>query len=224
MWQLAAIMAPYVLGEMQDKPDQPRMKKVSVAPARDAYYRSMVDTAFNPNSREFLMASEHVQDQVSRALARQGLSGSSIGLQSMAGAQSSMAADFMRAHQAERMAAVNAMVGHDMEKFKLNQMAAEQNYNRDLQAYNEALRRQAGVAQGIGSVIGSFAQNQQRQDDRSWYADMIQKQNAGPVAPVVPQQMGFASAGLPYSTQPAYTQPAYFGYAPYGGYQQVSGF
>jgi hypothetical protein len=216
-WAVAAAAAPYVIGALQKKPKQPQYKPVSQVPARDAYYRAMVDTAFNPNSREFQMASEGVQDQVNRALAMQGLGGSSVGMASLANAQASMAGDFMRNQQAERMKAVQAMTGYDAEKLKINNAIAQQNYERDMQAYNTALQRQAGVAQGIGNIAGAYAQYQGRQDDRAWYKDMVGEYGTR-VAPAVGSQFSqpyqYGSVGYSQANPFSYQSP--YGMGGYG--------
>ena len=230
-WAVAAAAVPYVVGAFQKKPDAPQYKRKDIGPQRDAYYRAMVDTAFNPSSREFQMSSEVVQDQVNRALAGHGLAGSGIGVASLANAQASMANEFMRNQQAERMKAVQAMTGYDMDKLRMSEDVARAQYERDMGAYNDALRRQAGVAQGIGAVVGAYAQSAERDETRDWYQKMMNS-GAGNSAAKVVQAQAPINTSLPYQSSmfgnfgtypqqviaPPMAQPSYFGYNPYGSY------
>lgn len=221
-WAVAAAAAPYVIGALQKKPKAPEYRRPDQTPMRDQYFRAMADTAFNPNSREFQMASEVVQDQVNRALGRQGLAGSSIGGALMGNTQASMASEFMKNQQQRQLAAVQAMTAHDMNKLQMNETLAQAQYQRDQQAYQEALRRQAGVAQGIGSIAGAYAQYQGRQDDRNWYAQMVGEHGRSGMGASAALSPSFPPMNQAYSPQTMgsfYGQPAMSPYSyqsPYG--------
>lgn len=149
MWgYVAAAALPYLVGALQKKPKAPVMARPV---DRSAYINQLLQMAMNPNSQQFKMASDVAQEQVNRALARQGLAGSSIGGQISANIQAKLANDFMN----EQISRLGNALGIAQNQDQMGMQGNVAVYNAQRQAYEDALKRQAAVAQGVGNVVNA---------------------------------------------------------------------
>jgi hypothetical protein len=213
MWlELAAIAAPYIIGATQKKPKAPGMFRQEAMPNRDVYNQQLLDAAFNPDSNQYRMASDVVQEQVNRALARQGLAGSSPGIQLGATAQAQLATSWADEQLRRQQAALQAVNQSDFQRASMANQNAQTAYEVAANQYKDQLARQQGAAQGVGALFGGlsniYGQQQQNQlmdqrraEDRSFMMDLYGRAGAQP---------SYGTPGPGYNIQPGQM------YSPYG--------
>ncbi len=231
-WTVAAAALPYIIGAMQKKPKSPPPPSQVVLPDRSAYMNQILQDGFNTNSTMYHNASDQVQEQVNRALARQGLVGSSGGAQAMVDSQNKVAQTFIDEKLRREQAAMGVVQGYDMGKAGIDQnnSAALAAYNAA--SYQSALARQAAVVQGVGSVAGAAANAYGAQENRDYWAN----RGYGPrsTAPYQsmssynPAPISYASSAYGAMSSPAPTSSMYGGAAydtqPFYNYGQTPGY
>ena len=172
-WTLAAAALPYVMGALQKKPDQPGAPAPVNLPDRSAYINQMLRSGFNTDSTMYRNASDGVQEQVNRALARQGLRGSSIGMNAMIQGQNQVAQSFIDMQQERQQKAFQQASAYDMARAGVEQGNSQAAANYANQIYNDARARQAGVIKGVGDTANAAMNAYGRQQDRdSWERTM----------------------------------------------------
>lgn len=201
-WMVAAAAAPYVMSAMQKKPKAPGAPGAVQMPDRSQYINGMLDTAYNPNSEQWGMAADRAADQVNRILGRQGMAGSSVGMQAHQAAQAQIAQAWL-ADQAQRQAQAMQIVNqYDTGRGNLAAGQAAQQYNYANDAYNRANQANAAQVQGISNMVGAGMQMyNQHQADQRW--DQMMEQNQQ----ILNNQQAFY--GTPGSAPNNYTSPEY---------------
>jgi hypothetical protein len=221
---MMAAAAPAVIGMFQDKPSAPVYRPPEM-PDRSKYYQQLLDMAYNPNNRQYLLASDQVANQVNRALARQGLAGSSMGGQLAGLSQANLANSFIDKNLERANQAFQTVGNYDAQRANIQAGLAAQIYQGQRDQYQGELANQAGVRQGIGSIAnaGMYAYGQGLAEDR--YNAFMDKH---------PYSYGYQQPspyyGVPAPAQlPAY-QPSYYGGlgsappSPFYSYGQTPGY
>lgn len=157
MWgQIALAAAPFVMSQLQDKPDRPAYNP-NAAPLRDlsGYQNQILDMAFNQNSDTYRLAAEVAADNVNRMLARQGLAGSSPGAQLSANLQAKMAQDWVDQQLNRGLQGLDAVYNQDLQA----KQYAMGNYDKDFQArmgdYTQRRLDQNSNIRGISDLISA---------------------------------------------------------------------
>ena len=177
MWaQIALAAAPYVIAAMQDKPKAPSAPALRNPVNRDAQVNDLLGSAYDPNNAVWQRASAMASEQVNRALAHQGLAGSSIGGQLHSMTQSDLAAKWLQDQVQRKSQALNAVSGYDNGQVGGYNSNANAAYNFEMDAYNRAMGANAAQVQNISGLAsaGLQAYNQQQIMDR--YKQMNQPQ------------------------------------------------
>lgn len=123
-------------------------------PDRSKYQAALLDTAFNPQSDVYQMASNRAMDLVNRDLANKGLGHSSFGNQAVSSAQADLAAKFLENEMQRRIQAYNAVTGYDIAKANQQQGVAGQQWNENLANYNLNAQKEDALYQGVGNLAG----------------------------------------------------------------------
>lgn len=209
-WQYLAAAAPYILGALQPKPDMPKY----VAPQTydlSQYNRQLLNAAFNPNSNQYRMASDVVQEQVSRALARSGMAGSSVGAQMGLNAQNQLAQSYMDNLLQRGTGAIGAVNAQNQSQLS----AADAAYKRAMDMYNAQMGNAQGAAQGLGAMTNTMMGiygNQQTMDareaDRAMMADIYRGNQAPTYTPSYAPMYGTPGQ---YNPSFSYNSPNYGG-------------
>jgi len=208
MWQyIAAAAVPYVIGALQKKPKKPSAPTPVALPDRSKYLDMILQSGFNTDSRMYDQASDQVRDQVNRALAQQGLAGSSVGAVASIEGQNRVAQSFIDEKLKRQQAAMAAVQTQDAMAANIQQGNSQAAYQYAQDAYNARLASQAGVQQGMGQIVNAganayYANNakstydQRRAEDRAWLTSMYggPAKATMPVAPV--QMIPFQRSGM----------------------------
>lgn len=167
-WTLAAAAIPYVVSAMQKKPSMPGAPNAVSLPDRSAYVNQLLDTAYNPNSSTWLLASKEAEDQVARALGRQGAMGSSVGNQTMSNVQTALAAKWLEDAVSRQEGALNTAIGYDRAQAGQGSENSRDAYNYAMDAYKNKVAENTAQVQGISNLVnaGVGAYNQQQYQDR----------------------------------------------------------
>lgn len=181
-WAVAAAALPYVVSAMQGKPKRPQAPAQARLTNRDAQMNQIMDTAFNPNSNQYSLASEMAAEQVNRVLARSGMGGSSAGAQMQSNTQAQMAQAWLENQAQRQQAAMQTVTAYDQNQQGVNQQGNNAAYNYAMDGYKDAQQRNANQVQGISNMVnaGVGAYNQNRM--MTSYEQMI-KQGQTPQQP-----------------------------------------
>lgn len=194
-WAVAAAAAPYVIAALQKKPHRPGAPAPIPLQNRDPQIDQMMDTAFNPNSQTYNLASQHAMENVNRALGRQGMGGSSVGAQLHQGTQSKLAQAWLQEQAQRQQSAMQIAQEYDRNQAGWQAQQNDAQYKYAMDAYGEANKRNANQVAGVSNMInaGVGAYNQGQMMDR--YDHMI-GYNQKPVV-------------YDYSNQPMQISPSY---------------
>ena len=151
-WALAAAAIPYVVSALQDKPDRPDAPARRQLPDRSKYSNDMLDSAFNPNNEQWTLASRQAQDNVNRALGRQGMAGSSVGGQLHANTQSKIAQAWLADASARKAAAFNAVSAHDLGIGNYGARQDEQQFGYEMAAYEAMMKKNQAQVDNAGKM------------------------------------------------------------------------
>lgn len=227
MWgYLAAAALPYVIGSFQDKPKAPTYRAPSL-PDRSQYYNQLLDMAYNPNNRMYTLASDQVANNVNRALARQGLAGSSPGGQLAALSQANLANSFIDNQLRRAQDAFQTVSNYDLGRGNIEAGIAAQIYNNQRDQYNSQLASQAAVRQGIGNLAMLGANMYAESEAQKWWeerlatAGVINSANAAINGPT--PTVGVPGMPAYQSSLPSYSS-AGVGGSPYYSYGQTPGY
>lgn len=155
---IAAAAAPYVISQFQDKPSVPGAPALRPMANRDAYINQILDHAFKPDSRSMKLASDQLQNQVSHALARRGLAGSSIGASVLSSSLSDLAAKWAEMQSQQQNQAMQTVMGYDKSRADGFNQQLMMNYGNDLARYNAGVQENANQVAGLGGMINAGTQ------------------------------------------------------------------
>lgn len=214
-WMVAAAAAPYVAAALQKKPKRPNAPAPVPLKNRDGSIDQMMDSAFNPNNKAWMEAQQRTMDETNRALGRRGMLGSSIGMQLQGNAEAQLAEAWLREKAAREANALRVAMDYDKGQAGWQQGQNETQYNYGMDAYKEAMQRNANQVQGMSNMInaGIGYYNQQQMQDR--LDQMVAKDPYPQVYYGAPSQSTMA----PYP----YTDPSAAHYYPGGSNYAVPG-
>lgn len=154
----AAVAAPYVINAFTSKPKRPKYQQQEVdLPDRSQYFNELMNMGFDPQKENYRASADVASEQVNRALARQGLAGSSVGGQVQAAALSKLAQDYENERMQRASSALNQLTSYDLQQAGLNQGASDAAYNRALEEYKIKMGGISSGIQGISAGIGTAA-------------------------------------------------------------------
>lgn len=156
-WALAASAIPYVMQAFNGQPDAPGAPPRYVPPDRSAYNSQLLNNAFNPRAEIFQRASDTVNENVNRSLARSGMGGSSVGAALSANTEGVLAQKWLEDQTSRQRMALNEVNTDDLSRaHALNESANEQ-YQYGSAAYNRNNAWNASQVQGAAGMPGGFA-------------------------------------------------------------------
>lgn len=153
---IAAIAAPLIAGGLTKRGKAPSFQYTG--PDRSEYIDQLLSSAFNPDDRLMNLASERANEAAARGMASRGLLGSSLGQQSLAATNASIANKFLEGEMQRRMQALESARGFDALRAgidKANYQSQMDQYNADMEGKNNLISGVAGVA---GTGLGYLGQ------------------------------------------------------------------
>lgn len=172
-WQLAAAVAPSLIGMMQRRPSMPGFGYA--APDRESYVRQILSTGFNPQDEIYQLAMDKALSGVNTNLARSGLAGSSLYGQMQSMTAADLANKFLEGELNRRRLALDSAVQYDRSRLG----PAEAAYNAQIAGYRDEMGRGSAMLGGIGNILGAVGQHygqeqarQERAADRQLFRDI----------------------------------------------------
>lgn len=156
-WALAASAIPYVMQAFNGQPDQPGAPPRYVPPDRSAYNAQLLDNSFNPHAELFQRASDVVNENVNRNLAKSGIMGSSVGGALQANTQGVLAQNWLADQTSRQRMALNEVNTNDNARAAALNESANQQYQYGAAAYNRDNAWNSGQASGLAGIAGAGA-------------------------------------------------------------------
>ncbi len=139
-------------GSRPSGPDYSAVMAYLNSPEMAGYRNSLLNTAFNPNSDIYRIASDRAYAQANRAVASRGLGNSGAGLGYIGQMQNDLANQFTENEFQKRLQAYNAVAGRDSAAMQMLGGMANQSYDAALSNYNANADANAGLIGGIGTM------------------------------------------------------------------------
>lgn len=133
-------------------PDYSAIMAYLNSPEMAGYRSALLNSAFNPNTDIYRIASDQAYAQGNRAVASRGLGTSGAGLGYLSSIQTDLANKFAESEFQKRLQAYNAVAGKDSAAMGLMTNMANQSYDAALNNYNYNADSNAGLIGGLGTL------------------------------------------------------------------------
>lgn len=164
-WQIAAAAIPAVVSATRKRPEAPQFYQVPLKlPEIQPYQQKILDTAFDPQSETYKLASDVLADKIMRSTAQRGLAGSSMAAQLERTAMSDLANKFIENELNRRISALNTVHDQRMREATGSMQMGRARYGAEMDRYRDQLGSEQDLISGIGSAIGAIggAYNQEQ--------------------------------------------------------------
>ena len=164
-----AIASAFMPGQSRPSgPDYSQIMAMINSPEMQMYKKQLMETAYNPNSDIFRIASDRAYAQGNRAVASRGLGTSGAGMGFIQQGQNDLANKFAEGEFQRRLQAFNAINSANNGVISSMTGMANNQYDAGMANYNAGMAQNNQFVQGIGSLanagISAYTYNNRNAD------------------------------------------------------------
>lgn len=171
------------------------------SPEMVKYRAGLLESAYNPNSELYRMASERQASSINRELAKRGLGNSGMGIAAQTEGANTLAAKFLESETDRRLKAFQAATGQLNAAAGVQQAGERAQYDHAMAGYQAELQKRQqfsdALTRGAGAGLSAYSYNQ-RMADQERLMDKYYGGGGGGAAPMAMMPASDFSYSSPY--------------------------